>query len=461
VNPARGDIDQASFRDPSGFVFRHEGVIYRQVNQSFAAEWGALTSSGLLRELIGQRLLVSHEHVDPSMALGPHAIAVLRPEPIDFISYPYEWTFSELKDAALLTLRIQDIAVDHGMTMRDATAFNVQFQRGRPIFIDTLSFEPLGADATWKPYRQFCESFLAPLALMAYRDARMGMLLRTFLDGIPLDLANALLPMRTRTNLGLAAHVHLHARSQLHGAERSPDRARRPMSVTALRALVDGLRRTVEKLASPRRRTVWGAYTPTTSYSGDGARSKEATVDQMLNQLDARWVWAVGANDGHYSAIAARNGRRVIALDQDVAAVERHYLTLRNNGADSILPLVMDVTNPSPGLGWTNTERLSLFDRSNADAVMALALVHHLAISHNLPFVRIVDFFRRLGGALIIEFVPKSDPMVKRLLAARNDIFPDYTIDAFRAAFAESYDISDEIRIADSERSLFLMRPRQ
>ena len=460
--------EPGSYRDPSGFVFRRDGVLYRQVNTVFAAEWAAFESSGLHAALVAAGVLVADHPAAIELAPEPDALAVIRPDEVGFISHPFEWSFSQLKDAALLTLRAQAMATEHGMTLRDASAYNVQFHAGRPILIDTLSFEPARAGEPWKPYRQFCEHFLAPLALMAHRDGRMGQLLRTWFDGIPLDLASELLPRRTRFSPGLAAHVHLHARAQQRhaGDTDAPQRAAPKgvtMSDTRREALLDHLRRTVEGLHLPAHGTQWADYADQTSYSAVGTASKEAIVQRMLEAVAAeggRRAWDVGANTGRYSAIAAAAGFEVIALDGDWAAVERDYLKLRAAGETRIMPLLADIADPPPGIGWANAERASLLERANADVAVSLALVHHVAIGRNVPLPMIAELHGRLAPHVIIEWVPKEDPMVRHLLSAREDVFPGYTIEGFREAFAQPFEIVEEAPIEDSKRILFRMRRR-
>jgi ribosomal protein L11 methylase PrmA len=457
--------DPASYRDPSGFVFRRDGTLYRQVNRVFAADWDAYLASGLHDDLVRRGLIVDHEPADPSSALDPEiAHVVIRPEPIDLVSYPYEWTFGELRDAALLTLEVQAAALAVGWTLKDATAYNVQFRAGRPILIDTLSFEPLEPGAPWIAYRQFCEHFLAPLALMAYRDVRCGLMLREFIDGIPLDLASTLLPGRTRLRFGILSHIHLHARAQRRYADTPVASGRNAPKVSSFRlaALVDSLRGAVSGLSWTPAGTEWAEYGETTSYTADAAREKERLVGELLDATGARRVWDLGANTGRFSAIAARGGggREVIAFDIDPAAAERHYRTLRSAGEDRILPLVVDLANPSPRLGWALEERRSLLDRANADAVIALALVHHLAIGRNVPLGAIADLFADLAPQAIVEFVPKGDAMVTKLLASREDVFPDYTLDGFRAAVERRFEITAEAAIPGSERTLVQLRRR-
>ncbi len=386
------------------------------------------------------------------------AHAVIRPSPIDFVSYPYEWSFGMLRDAALLTLRAQTIATESGFALRDATAYNVQFQRGRPILIDTLSFERAKAGEPWIAYRQFCEHFVAPLALMAHRDVRLGLMLRDHIDGIPLDLAATLLPGRTRLNLGLGAHVHAHARAQRRFAGDAPEAASsaRKATVSPLRqrALIDSLERTIKSLDWEPAGTEWADYADNTSYDDAATSAKEQLVRAYLEAAGGDVVWDLGANTGRYSRIPTELGRRVIAWDVDPAATERHYRAIRRDGTESTLPLLLDLANPSPGLGWAGQERQSVAQRSNADVLLALALVHHLAIGRNVPLGSISAYFASLAPHLVVEFVPKEDAMVQRLLATRKDVFAEYTMEGFETAFARDWDVAESALIEGTSRVL-------
>ena len=451
--------DPGSFRDPSGFVFRRDGVLYRQVNRVFAEDWKAAVDAGVLQRWQESGRLVDHVVVDISLAADPdRALAVLRPDPVAFISYPYEWTFGQLKDAALLTLDLQEDAERSGFTLRDASAYNIQFQRGRPILIDSLSFERLSPAEPWVAYRQFCQHFVAPLALMARRDIRCGLMLRPHVDGIPLDLASTLLPGRTWLSAGLASHIHLHARAQRRFAQAAPTNKRAGgMGTTRRAALLDSLRRTVQGLHWNPGGTEWADYDRQTSYSDAGTRAKESAVEAMLRDAGGSVVWDLGANTGRFSAIAARLGRRVVAWDVDPAASERHYLQLKAAGDTEVLPLVQNILNPSPGLGWAGAERAGLMDRSDADAVLALALVHHLAIANNVPLEWIAALLARLARGAIVEFVPKDDPMVARLLGSRRDVFADYSLEGFERAFGTCFRIVARALIPDSGRIVYRM----
>ena len=346
-----------------------------------------------------------------------------------------------------------------GMSLKDCSAFNVQFDGGAPLFIDTLSFERYREGAPWVAYRQFCQHFLAPLALMSYTDVRLNQLFRVYIDGIPLDLASSLLPLRTRLKFSILTHVHLHARYQARyeGETESP-RRRGKVSRTALLGIVDSLESALRKMRWTPKGTEWAEYYADTNYTSEGLACKERLVGEFLDGLPSGTVWDLGANTGRFSRIAAGRGHYVLSFDVDPAAVELNYLACATDGVSNILPLLLDLTNPTSGMGWAGAERMSLTERGPADIALALALVHHLAISNNLPFERIAEFLAGVCGTLIVEFVPKDDSQVRRLLVSREDIFDDYTQENFEKAFGRYFEILRAERIADSLRTLYLMR---
>jgi ribosomal protein L11 methylase PrmA len=446
----------SSFRDPAGFVFRAQGRLVRFVAPEYVPTLTRLTDSGLYAELTEAKLLIRHEEIADPVGLDVSGARFLQPELVTTISYPYEWCFSQLKDAALAVLRIQARAIAKGLVLKDATAFNVQFHRGEAVLIDTLSFEEYREGMPWRAYRQFCEHFLAPLALMAYVDARLNQLLRVHIDGIPLELAAKMLPFRTKLSPGLAMHLHLHANAQSKsGTGRSGDGA---FSKVSMLGLIDSLKRTIEKLAWAPKGTIWGDYYENTNYSGSAMVTKRDLVSELLRLVDPkpRVLWDLGANTGEFSKLASSAGIETVAWDFDVAAVEKSYKD--RNGDERLLPLVVDLTNPSPSLGWASEERDSFAKRCNADVVMALALVHHLAIGNNVPLGKIAEFFAGLSPWLLIEFVPKSDSQVQRLLSTRDDIYVSYTDDGFQQAFRERFEILARRPITDTDRVLYLMR---
>jgi ribosomal protein L11 methylase PrmA len=449
-----------SFRDPSGFVFTRDGTLYRQINRSFLGAFDKFVASGLYDDLARDGFLVPHRSVALDLAATGEAGAVIQPEPVPFISYPYEWSFGQLRDAALLTLTLQDRALRRGFVLRDASAYNVQFRNGRPIFIDTLSFEPREEGAPWVAYRQFCEHFLVPLLLMSVRDVRCGQLLRSYLDGIPLALGSRMLPLGTWLRPATLLHVHAHAKAQARYADAAVPAANgrpRQLKREALLALGDSLRRNIEKLDWTPAGTEWAEYAHDNSYAAESAVAKRDLVARLLAPHRGGTVWDLGANTGEYSRVASDIADLVVAFDIDPAAVERNYRRVKSENETGILPLLLDLANPSPAQGWAHTERLSLEQRGPADTVLALALIHHLAIGRNLPLESIAAYLSRLGNRLVIEFVPKDDSQVQRLLRHRADVFPGYSAAGFEEAFRRHFTIDSIHPITGTGRSVYLM----
>jgi hypothetical protein len=389
-----------------------------------------------------------------------HVYKIIKPELIPFISYPYEWSFSQLKHAALLTLEIQQRSMAHGMSLKDSSAYNIQFKQGKPILIDTLSFECYQEGEPWVAYRQFCQHFLAPLALMSFTDVRLNQLFRIYIDGVPLDLASKLLPISTFLNFSFLIHIHLHAKSQQRFAGKSVKVRKNSVSRNALLGIIDNLKGAVQSLTWKPKGTEWAEYYEDTNYSSEALEHKKTVVADFLDKTRPASVWDLGANVGMFSRVASEKNIPVVAFDVDPAAVEKHYCDCVRRDESRILPLVLDVTNPSPGIGWLNKERVPLYNRGPAEVCLGLALIHHLAISNNVPFRGIAEFFSVLCRILVIEFVPKHDSQVQRLLATREDIFDDYTQQAFEREFGKYFTIREAVPIKTSERTLYLMNVR-
>jgi ribosomal protein L11 methylase PrmA len=450
-----------SFRDPSGFVFSVAGDIFRQVNDSYKEEYDALHSTGLYKALTDKRWLISHEEVNDQAAVAPGAYRIIKPRKVPFISYPYEWSFSQLQDAALLTLNIQIEALTHGMSLKDASAYNVQFIGSKPVFIDTLSFERYVEGTPWVAYQQFCQHFLAPLALMAQCDINLRNLGVPFINGVPLSLASRLLPKSSWLKLSHLIHIHLHARSQQKYADSAGSgkaTAVRPLSKRALLSIIDSLKSAVESFSWRPGGTEWADYYQATNYSSHAMSEKEKIVEDLVRIANPTTAWDLGANNGTFSRVAMANGAYTVACDVDPSAVEKNYLTCRKEKSERMLPLIVDLTNPSPALGWAHNERSSLLERGPVDLVMGLALIHHLAISNNVPLSRICEFFSRCAKYAIIEFVPKEDSQVQKLLASRKDVFPGYTREGFEASCQQFFTIERAVPVSDSQRVVYLLK---
>ncbi len=402
--------------------------------------------------------MIPHQEVDSQTPrLTDDAYKVLKPDPVPFISYPYEWCFSQLKDAALATLKIQKLAMAHGMSLKDSSAYNIQFFKGKACLIDTLSFESLKDGEPWVAYKQFCQHFLGPIALMSYTDIRLNQLLRVYIDGIPLDLVRELLPLRTRIKWSIFTHIHLHSKYQQRYADKGSVKKKRRVSDAALHGILDSLESSVKGLKWQPSGTEWGQYYTFTNYSDESFNRKKQLVSDLLDATGAATVWDLGANTGVFSRIASDKGMNTISFDIDPAAVEKNYLESIERSETNITPLVLDLTNPSSAIGWANSERMSISERGPVDTVLALALIHHLAISNNLPLAHIADFLSTLCRSLIIEFVPKEDSQVQLLLASREDIFPNYTRSGFESASSERFELKKTIQTKDTKRALYLM----
>lgn len=456
--------DTASFRDPSGFIFNYKNIVYRQVNLEYRASYDLLMSSGLYQILVDEKLLVSHQEVK-SAAIeikDAQAYKTLKPQQLPFISYPYEWSFSQLQDAALVTLKIQKIAMEHGMSLKDASAYNIQWFNGKPIFIDTLSFEPY-QERPWVAYRQFCQHFLAPLALMSLVDIRLSKLLRDYIDGIPLDLAADLLPFSTRLKPGLLAHIILHAGSQKKHAKPTPgkkvEQKAMIMSQKSLEGLLMSLESSVKGLKWKVPQTEWADYYATNNNYQDAAmKAKHKLVFDLGSQCKPEMVWDLGGNTGEFSRLFSDKGINTVCWDIDPVAVEMNYQLAKQKEDKQLWPVMQDFTNPSPAIGWDNQERMSLVERGPADTVLALALIHHICIANNVPLPMAAQFMHGLTKkALVIEFVPKEDSQVQLLLSSREDIFVDYTKEGFEAAFGQYFSIGEAKKIQGSKRWLYVM----
>ncbi len=455
-------IEPASFRDPSGFIFKYKNNLYRQINQSYKDNFEFFINSGLYNKLIEKNLIIPHKETT-FKKISKNGYKIIQPEKIEFISYPYEWSFSQLKDAALTILEIEKIALQFGMSLKDASAYNIQFKDGKPILIDTLSFEQYQKGKPWIAYKQFCQHFLSPLALAVYKDIKLIHLLKLFIDGIPLSLTSKLLPLSTHFKLPLLFHIHAHAKSQEYFSNKKINTKlkHREIPISSFFGLIDSLESAVKNLKLKKKKTEWSDYYNITNYTQTAFNHKRKIISDFMSEIRPKNVWDVGANIGIFSQIPADKNIFTLSIDSDAMAVEKNYLTCKKENKKNILPLVIDITNPSPSIGWNNTERPSLIKRGPADMIMALALVHHLAISNNLPFDKIAEFFSNLCEYLIIEFIPKNDSQVQKLLQNREDIFNNYTQPDFEKSFKKFFKIMQTTKIKESERIIYLMRRKK
>lgn len=444
----------ASYKDPSGFVFLANNIIYRQVNTVYASRYEHLMQSGLYEALTTKHWLIPHTELNENLTQSGNWYKTLRPEPIHFISYACEWSGAQLRDAGILTLLIMRKAMEQGMSLKDATPYNVQFHAGRPVFIDTLSFDFYDDSKPWIAYRQFCESFLYPLLLERYTGTPVHHWLTMYPDGIPATVIARLLPFKSRFNAGVALHVFLPASVAKKNKHTGKTAA---FSKQKMANLLQHLESMLRKTGKRTDQTTWSNYYDETILGQEYLQAKEVIFRKMLQASDAGTALDLGANNGYFSRILAAESRQVIATDFDEQCITDLYAQTKKDKIRNILPLLLDIAHPSPASGFRNTERPAFFQRIRAELVTALALIHHLAISKNIPLPLLAAWFSEIAPQLIIEFPDKQDEKVQLLLANREDIFDNYTEAGFEAAFNQYFEIRQKERIPGTTRVLYLM----
>ena len=448
-------LELSSFKDRDAQVYFEDNVLYRRIYNSYKADYDVLITSGLYRKLTELGLLVEHIEIEN---FSDEIYKIIKPEEV-FITYPWEWSFSQLKSAAIATLEIQKTALEYGMSLKDANCYNIQFNGNKPLLIDTTSFEVYKDGEPWVAYKQFCENFLAPLALMAYTDISLNKLLISNINGIPLDLASKLLPLKTKFNFGLLFHIHMHSKMQNKYNDTNKKQTNLKISKNSQLALLDSLINCINNIKLPGYKTEWEDYYNFTNYSDESFEEKKDIILDYKNIISPKVIWDFGANTGVFSRLFADTADKILALDIDPLAVEKNYkITLKNNESN-IIPMVFDLANPSPAVGWNNQERVNLLSRAkNVDLVLALALIHHLRITYNIPFSKMAEYFSQIAPYLIIEFIEKDDSQIQKMLLNREDVFDDYNEENFESAFSKKYTIIKKNKITNTKRVLYLLR---
>ncbi len=463
IAPGSPTAHPASYRDPAGFVYTAGGIVYRQVNQSYATQYDMLTATGLYDRLAGEGLLIPHSEIVESPMQGPGHYKTLLPMQLDRLSYPAEWCPGQLRDAALHTLRIQQLAMTLGMTLKDATPLNIQFCNGKPLFIDTLSFDTYNPAKPWIAYRQFCENFLFPLYLHRYALTGTARISIAWPDGIPADVTSRLLPFKSRWNTGAWLHVHLQARvgSRQRTTDESDIRlpeAKLDFSKAKLDRLIEHLQSLITRILPSAHPSAWSNYYEETILGEAYLKAKEQLFRQYLSSIQFADALDMGCNDGFFAKILTETGASVIAVDADWLCIEKLY-EAQNPG---ILPLCIDLAHPTPATGFQNSERVTFTERASSDLVTALALIHHLALGNNIPLDLIAAYFSQLAKRhLIIEFVPLTDKKAKALVNRKETTPVGYDANTFESAFSQDFTIEKTNVISGTDRILYLFSKRR
>jgi len=459
------NADPGSFRDPGGRVFLHDGEVYRTLDDHALENWKALASTHFFPKEVAAGRIIATEMAEDMAPIGDWA-GILRHERIPVITYPYEWTFSMLRDAALLQLDLLTAALAEDMILKDSTPFNIQWIGTRPVFIDIGSFEKLDKGDVWVGYRQFLAQYLYPLLLTARVGIPFQPWLRGRPDGLTADQLHNVMTARDRflTRGGLL-HVTLPARAERSdsgtGRDVRSEYKKAGFSKAMIEANVKGLRKIVEKLVWEPDTSRWNRYAADCEHVHLQRDAKAAFVSKVLTNGPFDVVWDVGANDGHFAKIAADHADIVLALDADELVLDQLFRSLKDDGPDNVLPNLHDLADPSPGIGWRGKERQPLIDRSRPDLVLALAVVHHLVVGRNIPLASFVDWLADLDARIVLEFVPPDDPMVVALTANKkpHEIHRDYTEAALRTYLDGRFRIEDEQAVPSGGRRLFSLVP--
>lgn len=448
-------FDPGSFRDPASRVFHRDDQVFRALSDEGQADWQTLQESDLFRKWIQSGQLIGTQPTSSDDSVISH-------DKVPFWSYPYEWSFSMLKSAASMHLRLLEDALTEGMTLKDATPFNVQFIGSKPIFVDIGSFTTYEPGEPWIGYRQFCRLFLYPLMVRAHADVPFQPLLRGSLDGIPAETARSLLRGRRATKPGVAADVMLQSRAEKTMSDSSRN-VRSEMSTAGFSAEliltnVRRLQKVVEKTTWDPGESTWSEYAGC-EHVAIQRGPKEEFVKRVAGQKHRHLVWDLGANDAYFSKSIAGLSDTVVAIDGDEATVDRVFQSLTSDGPDNVLPLVMDLADPSPGLGWRGTERRKLEDRGLPDLVLMLAVVHHLVIGANLPLAAVIDWIASFEAEVVFEWVPLDDPMSQKLTAnkRRTEVHADYAETSLRRYLDGRFEIREELPLEG--RRLFHLVP--
>ncbi|KAB8151588.1 class I SAM-dependent methyltransferase [Kordia sp. TARA_039_SRF] len=451
----------SSYRDPSGHIFVDNGIVKRVIFPSYFSQYDALKSSEFFQKAFQHKLLIPHEEIEKS-----ETHIYIQPEQIPFFTYPYEWSFQQYKEAALHTLKLQKYALQHNFSLKDATAYNIAFHNGSAIFIDTLSLDFYTENTPWRAYKQFITHFLGPLVIAKYHGAEFLKTMSNFIDGIPLKLIASLLPGKTKLNPFLYTNIHLLAKYEnKHQEEDVQERKQASLSKKGLFNIIDSLYNYIKKLQL-KEQSEWGNYYQKTNYSEAAFQQKSSIINDWIAEIKVKTVIDVGGNDGTFVRQISSDIELALVGDIDNNAVDHNHYLVKKNKETNMIPFVIDLLNPSAAIGFQNTERSSFVERVQKlkpDVTLALALIHHLSLTGNVPFENSAAFFASFSENLIIEFPKRADSYATRLLNAKAEFkhqFGHYNVENFENTYSEHFQLIDKKEIPDSERVLFLFKKK-
>jgi hypothetical protein len=449
----------SSFRDPSGFIFIEEGLVKRQINPIYFETYSALKKANFFKQASEYGLLIPHKE----LVVSEEKI-IIQPEQIPFITYPYEWSFNQYKEAALLTLKLQKFALEHHFSLKDASAFNVVFYKGKAIFIDTLSLDIYKEQSPWRAYKQFVMHFLGPLVLAHYHGAASLKLISNFIDGIPLSMLSTMLPISSKLNPFLFTNIHLLAKFEAkHSEDYTGTTKTKTLSKKGQLNIVEALYNYIKNLKL-KEASEWGNYYSKTNYSDAAFKEKSTIINGWISNIKAKTLIDIGGNDGTFVRKIKAPLDMALVCDIDNNAVDENYKQIKTYKDSHILPFVLDVLNPSASIGFNNKERSSFIERIRQyapQATMALAVIHHMSLSGNVSFDMSAQFFASFSKYLIIEFPKRQDSWVQRLLKSKGafeDHFNFYNEAEFESTYLKYFQLEEKVSIDQSDRILYFFK---
>jgi len=450
---------EASFRDPSGYMFHDDDTLRRCINPIYFPQYNKLKESGFFKTLIKNKLLIPHEETSVS-----EDRIIITPEKIPFITNPYEWGFEQFKQAALLTLKIQKFALSKGFVLKDASAYNVTFHKGKPVFIDTLSFDFYEEGTPWRAYKQFITHFLGPLVLAKYHGSEVFNMLEAYIDGIPVKMISSMLPRRTKLSSVLYPNIHLLAKMESkHSEDYKAETKIAKLSKKAQNNIIESLYNYISKLQL-KESSEWGNYYTKTNYNEGAFKTKKELIRDWVQPLNAQKLIDIGGNDGTFARTVQDLVKHIIVTDIDSNAVDFNLKQIQQNKEENMLPFVCDVLQPAPGIGFNNTERESLINRLKdyaPDVTMALALIHHITLSGNVPFEKSAEFFSKFSKNLIIEFPKREDSWVESLLVRKREFinhFDFYNQEEFERGYLNYFNLVKKEEVSGTKRVMYLFK---
>ncbi|NGX28324.1 MAG: Ribosomal protein L11 methyltransferase [Candidatus Anoxychlamydiales bacterium] len=466
-----------SFRDPAGSLFKHKNKIFRFINPSYENEFNETITSENIKKLIENGYISAFNKLkkDEIQNLLKDEIfknifekfksnIILEHTVIDFANYPYEWSATQLFDSATLTLNLFEKVIDENLSLKDATPYNIIFENAKPVFVDLLSFEKKDPkDPIWLAYSQFVKTFLLPLFMNKFRSMPIHKVFLSNIDGLEIDDCLKHTSVFNPISYSLIKLPHFLSRFAKEKHYQTKKMQNPNLAKFILKRLIKKTKKRLNALKPKTNITSsWSEYMDTQKhYDKKDFSIKESFISDVMERQNPKKVLDVGCNTGHFSIIAAKMGAKVISIDYDPVVIDLLYTIAKNENLN-ILPLVVNISKPTPSIGWKNLEYQSFLKRADnyAELTFMLALIHHLQVTDRIPLFEIAAIANTLTkDGLVIEYVDPKDPMFIKIVRGRENLHLDININSFKKTFEDFFSIEKEQKINET-RSVFYMRKK-